>query len=923
MTDGSRAVRVNLPADLGGGFTMVVCQLSQEATVRSFTAQVVGMCQATNTALLEPSDWGLSNPRDEDDDPDAPLVFLHPDTAIALILGEQADEAELDLNRLKAARVKPPARAPSRVQPVEAEDEPGSNEVSRNGAPSMGTPGRLSHQSSFRVSSDDEQEVGQWVRLFRVTVGRGADKETRWSKDPALVKSHFSPPDTPLPAQQTAMRYSLLQQLKRSKPPAAALPPGLICLLPPADVPSLSSPPASAHLTAGGSSQHELSRSNSSSQLSPHAGKQVRSKQEMKAEQDRLKERQREAASIDATVVALAAKGIGRVRVVKQASAKKKKGEEEEDEEGAEMEEERQHKARFAWCGGEREVPLLFASLPAPPSATPSKQKKKADPTDNCFVLTSLRALTVENGAVVAELRIGPGSGGVVSVPKRRPVETAGGSEVVRMRWKVRVLSNEASNVNEMGEEDDSGSDDGTDPPADGDEPAEVDEDGLENGHSGRRVSHSKPRFTYVTLSVPSTQQVAYIQQYILYMQSTVTLTQTLSILSSNSAMNSSLQSASSSANHALLGWTTLLKSFMGPLVFGPLRLPMYTHQIKQLLARVQQMQLKNVAIHSLKLLQFHLPHPELSDTGEVQQEDFIPSLSLRSFRPHPHNEYTFDVRWSCPSFLVRVEITGKKVVSFRLELEMRGIEVAGCVLLRSTPYAPEQLAVSFVSVPSLSFGVASQVVVGSVRMPAAVQQSLERLIAQQVQKVLAQQINERAIYPKWISVYFAKFEPNHPSPGTAECSTATIAFGTTLTRLLVPFAVWFRSPLSLLLDRWWSVAKFPFKFDGRDDEEMMGLALVVTTQAEVVVSETLREMRQRREDMEGFMTRPLHGEDEGSDWQDKEKLRLREKDSELKQQEDLEGSGGKRVKVKKKRATKVRDEEDEPPIREASRKKK
>ena len=895
--EGSRAVRVNLPSELGGGFTMVVCQLDQQPTIRSFTAQLIGMCQATNTQLLEASDWGLSNPRDdEDDDPNAPVVFLHPDTAISLILAEQADEPELDLNRLRAARAKPSPRVLSRLQQsADADDEPSSNSASRNGTTPSAAHGRLSHQPSFtRISSDDEQEAGQWLRLFKVVTGRGAEKEVRYSREPSSVKSPFDPPDAPLPAQQTAMRYELLNQLKHVKLPAGALPPGLVCLLPPAALPPFG--PTSAHLSAPTGSQRELSRSGSSSSLSPQqTAKQqqqtVKSKQEKKAEEDRRRERDKEAAAIDATLVSLAARGIGHVRLARPANGKKKKGEEEDDDEdSAEMEEERQRRLRFAWCGGEREVPLLFAALPAPPAATPNKQKKKPDPTDNCFVLTSLRALMLEGGVLVAEMRIGPGSGGVASVPKRRPVETAGGSEVVRMRWKVRLLSNEQSNVNEMGDDDDSNSDDGDgdELPADGDELAE-DEEIAENGHGGRRVSHSKPRFSYVTFSVPSTQQVAYIQQYILYMQSTSTLTQTLSTLSSSSAMSSSLQSASSSAQHALLGWTFLLKSFMGPLVFGPLRLPLYTHQIKQLLARVQQMQLKNVAIHSLKLMQFHLPHPELTADGEEQLEDFIPSLSLRSFRGHPHHEYTFDVRWSCPSFLVRVEIVGKKVVSFRLELEMRGIEVAGCVLLRSTPYAPEQLAVSFAAVPSLSFGVASQVVVGSVRMPAAVQQSLERLIAQQVQKVLAQQLNERALYPKWVSVYFPA------------------------------------SPLSLLLNRWWSVAKFPFKFDGRDDEEMMGLALVVTTQAETVVSETLREMRQRREEMEGYMTRPLYNEDEGSDWQDKEKQRMKDKDEEKRRQEEEEGTGGKKGKTKKKKP-KAREEDDEPPAvinREASRKKR
>ena len=628
-------------------------------------------------------------------------------------------------------------------------------------SPSVGGSARMSRQPSFtRISSDDEQEASQWVRLFKVVVGKGADKEVRWSRDPSTVKSYFDPPETPLPAQQTAMRYQLLKQLKQVKPPSTPLPPGLVCLLPPPAVPpTLSSAASPAHLAAPSGSQRDLSRSGSSSQLSQTPKQQVKSKQEKKVEEDRRKEREKETAAIDTVLLSLAARGIGHVRVVRPASGKKKKGgeDEEDDEETAEMEEERQRKVRFAWCGGEREVPLLFASLPPPPSATPNKQKKKpSDVTENCIVLTSLRALMIENGLVVVEMRIGPGSGGVVSLPKRRPVETAGGSEIVRMRWKVRQLSNTQSNVNEMDGDDDSNSEADDEPSMDGDELVDDDEL-LENGHGGggRRVSHSKPRFTYVTFSVPSTQQVSYIQQYILYMQSTVTLTQTLSTLSSSTAMSSSLQSGLliCSARSAGLDAVTQV-------VHGPTRVrstPSATvHSSDQAVASpVQQMQLKNVAIHSLKLLQFHLPHPQLTDDGSEQLEDFIPSLSLRSFKPHPHHEYTFDVRWSCPSFLVRVEITGKKVVSFRLELEMRGIEVAGCVLLRSTPYAPESLAVSFASVPSLSFGVASQVVVGSVRMPVAVQQSLERLIAQQVQKVLAQQINERAIYPKWISVYF------------------------------------------------------------------------------------------------------------------------------------------------------------------------
>ena len=631
----SRAVRVNLPPELGGGFTMVVCQLSSAPTIRSITAQAVSMTQATNTSLLDPSDWGLSLPPDDADvdaDPNAPRVFLHPDTSASLIL--TPDDPDVDLIRLRPARTKASPRSRRDAREAANGSGGGGEEAATRG-------GRMERQSSGvqRVSSEDAREADRWTRLFRVHCGKGGGGEVRWSRDPTTVRSPFAPPATPTPPHLTQVRYELLQQLRHVHPPRLSPPTGLQCLLFPA-------PPATPLLSTPSTSSLG-SPPSSNSNGTPTPPKPKASKEERRREEERKKERDKEVATIDTLLAALAARHIGQYRPL---PAKRRGGEEDDDDAG----EEDARRVGPAWAGGEAEVPLFFIPLQPPPVPSPAggggKKPGKAVPADHAFVLTTLRAVQVEGGEVVKELRIGPGSGGVIEVPEGPVV---GSGEGVRLVFRVRGLVNGDSNVSEGGEEggeEEGGQEEGKE---------DMEEDGEEDGEVVRGGRRGRRRLSTVSFLLPSTPLVSYLQQYVLYMQSTLTLLHALHCLTSSS----SSQTTATPYRHALLGWTMLLKSFIGPLVFGPLRLPLYTHQVKQLLARVQQMQLpKNIQLHSLKLLQFHLPRPELTEEGEEGEEDFIPSLSLRSFKGHPDHEYTFDVSWTCPSFLVRVEIVGKKV---------------------------------------------------------------------------------------------------------------------------------------------------------------------------------------------------------------------------------------------------------------------
>jgi hypothetical protein len=161
------------------------------------------------------------------------------------------------------------------------------------------------------------------------------------------------------------------------------------------------------------------------------------------------------------------------------------------------------------------------------------------------------------------------------------------------------------------------------------------------------------------------------------------------------------------------------------------------------------------VKITSLKLVEFAIPHLEPPSGAHARDGDQIPSLRLASFEPHPDNSYVFDIYWHAPSFLVKLEISGRKIVSFKLELELRGIEVRGSIRLRSSPYAPENSAVSFVSVPSVVMSVGSHVVVVSVKLP--FQRSIEKLIYTQMHAAIENALKEHIVGDKWVSIYYEK----------------------------------------------------------------------------------------------------------------------------------------------------------------------
>ena len=344
----SRAVRVNLPVELGGGFTMVVCQLSSNPTVRSLTTQSLGMAQATNTSLLEASDWGLSLPPDDsDDDPSAPRVFLHPDTAISLILQSNEEEPTVDLLRLRASRPKTSPRSrrdAGKSKTAQGEDEEEEESVTLRSR-------EVNHQPSDvqRISSDDAKEADRWSRLFRIHCSRGQGREARdvrFSRDPTTVRSPFDPPPIPTPPHLTQVRYSLLQQLKKVHPPHTPLPTGLTCLLfPPPLAPSLLTTPSSASLT-------------------PNGTKPKVSKDEKRREEERKKDRDKEVVLIESLLTSLSTRGIGHFR-----PPKSRKGDEDDDE-GKDEEVEKARKQQFAWCVGGGGSAAVLHRITTPPCSS-------------------------------------------------------------------------------------------------------------------------------------------------------------------------------------------------------------------------------------------------------------------------------------------------------------------------------------------------------------------------------------------------------------------------------------------------------------------------------------------------------------------------------------------------------------------------
>jgi len=777
-----RPVRVNLPQSLGGGFTMLMCFMDGGQSVAGFLRSLIGMLQATQSQVLHMEDYGLTPHMDEKLDSDeerGPSVFLHPDSLLADAFD---DDHELNLD-LKLLHKRKPSTATARN---------GSVDASASGA----------------AYGHEEGTAGVTAESAR---SNGAPRR---------------PPPPPTPTAETLLLYSAVTRLKRLRPPVDP-PPEIVALTPLAAPctlafhlirplpPALAISPLTVALQArqGSNSAKEASAAAAASAAnvaaaeSRHAAAQAATPAAAAAElskKDR-KEQERLAKAIDAYALhvydLLLLRGVGedphlKLQLAAQLLALKNRASAAASGErigtsaavngavesmwgGWENDASAAHAARAAAAADSIEVPLIFVRTAAMPKDAP----KKFDVTADCLVLTNRRMLQISGGNVLEEMALGPTSGNVLKIPKATDDGVEGKCP----------LSVSVKNALEMMQAEKEGTAPGAPSARDGDEKG----DG-----STRRVSSRRYNFF-----VPNADLAGFLEEYLMYLQEKWTLETQIGLV--EQARIDRAESAR--IESCLKGWTSMLKSLVGPMLFGPAKLPSYEHSIKQVLARVEQMDIKQVTLTSLRLLSLSIPELDPA-TASGPDGDQIPSLRLSAYTTDPEPEYVFDIYWSAPSFSIKIEIAGRKIVSFKLVLEMKGVEVRGSIRLRSSPYAPEKSAVSFVSVPQLSFGVGSHVIVGSIKLP--FQRAIEKIIYTQIQAALESALRDNIVGDKWQSIAYSKSGPG------------------------------------LLLDRWSSWAAYPFKYDGTDDEEMMSLALVVTAQAASGLEDTLATMKDNRDKM-------------------------------------------------------------------------
>lgn len=199
-------VRVNLPSELGGGFTMLMLFPASGQSVRDFIRSVVAMLQTTNATLLRSDDYGLTPhaARDEQgrDASGAPPVFLHPESRLADAF-DDSPELHLDLRRL-------PGRATQVAQQGREEPAGGAPGHSRSYSTSGAPP---SPSSATAASSAAAAAAAAAARL---------------------------PPPAPTPPAHAALHASTLSKLRRLRPPAD-LPPNVLVLTsltPPCSLPA-------------------------------------------------------------------------------------------------------------------------------------------------------------------------------------------------------------------------------------------------------------------------------------------------------------------------------------------------------------------------------------------------------------------------------------------------------------------------------------------------------------------------------------------------------------------------------------------------------------------------------------------------------------------------------------------------------------
>lgn len=776
-------VRVNLPVDLGGGFTMMMCDLRGGQSVSDFTRNLIAMLQNTNAIVLRAREYGLTPrvDRDEDglDEHGAPPVFLKPDSLLADAFRDE-DELDLDLRRLKPLK---------KQEPV----DPNSAAASLAGPPPP---------PPFRM------------------------------------------PTLPVPPAHTVLHYTALAKLKRLKPPADAPPEVLVVstLVPPCSLPehlarslpqgmqtlsliaslqARASSASTAGAVAGKSNGAIATPASSSSHLTSEEKKAAKAAEQLQRKIDEysnhvydlllargIGEDPQLTLQLAAARASARAVGAGLGNKDGDRIATSTTGDGDDDESNAPPPEERwggwdEHIEVRAQDLNKVEVPLIFVSTKPLPTPVP----KKFDVTTDCFVITTQRVVQVSAGRIIEDLALGSDSGNILKLPKTTDDGTPGMCPIhllvknaIEIEREEAILEARENGTYVSGMFDEAG--DGYDD----------DDPSVSRRARARSRGGGGPKQRTVSFYVPNPDIAGFIEEYLMYFQEKTSLESQLGLIE---------QARLDRINHyaterSLRGWTVLLKSLVGPIIFGPLRQPVYENSIKQVLAKVQQMDLKQVKITSLKLVEFRIPELDADALLNSKDGDQIPSLRLADYAGHPHHTYTFDIFWSAPSFYLKLEISGKKIVTFKLELEMRGVEVRGSLRLRSSPYEPEKAAVSFVSVPQISFGVGSHVIIGSVKLP--FQRAIEKIIYQQIQAAIENGLKENVVGDKWQSIYYEK------------------------------------SGLSLQLDRWWSMAQYPFKYDGTDDEDMMSLALVVTTQAEKSLSATVKEMKANRDKMENCL---------------------------------------------------------------------
>jgi hypothetical protein len=163
--------------------------------------------------------------------------------------------------------------------------------------------------------------------------------------------------------------------------------------------------------------------------------------------------------------------------------------------------------------------------------------------------------------------------------------------------------------------------------------------------------------------------------------------------------------------------------------------------------------------------------------------------------------------------------------VNFSLQLSLQGIHLSGMVCLHTSPYEAERAAIYFPYKPHIEFGISSSdmIVGNSTVLPVSWQKKISNIIETRIKLALSDVIESKLCTSDWLSISLE------------------------------------RSQMSVLLEKWLSIVKYPFLFNGTDDSDMMIKALHITTQAEAVMSETVNAMKAHRMKLQRFV---LNGEE-------------------------------------------------------------